>query len=246
MNYHIVIPSYKRAKDIGRKTLNTLAHHNIPKHRITIFVASEEELKDYVAENGPDYKYVVGILGLVPQRNFIQTCFPVGTFLFSLDDDVESFSILEDGALVPLRDLEQVINTGFSECVKHGARLWSVYPVRNAFFMRNNVSTDFKFCIGSCFGIINPGEALLNPQADSAKEDYIRTIQYWNADHKIVRLNYIAHKTKYYKGTGGLNDEARLSREINAVNKMLEDYPTLVRRNPKRKGDFPEILLKRQ
>ena len=246
MNYKIVIPSYKRAQSIKTKTLATLALYGIPKHKIHIFVASEEELSNYLAENGPDYKYVVGVLGLVPQRNFIQSYFPIGTFLLSLDDDVESFSVLEEGKLAPLRDLEQVIHTGFSECVKHGARLWSVYPVRNAFFMRNTITKDFKFCIGSFFGIINPGDTLLNPQTNSAKEDYIRTIQYWNADYKIVRLNYIAHKTKYYKGTGGLNDEARLSREIDAVNKMLEDYPTLVRRNPKRKGEFPEVLLKRQ
>ena len=246
MNYQIVIPSYRRPQSIKYKTLETLAMYGIPKHRIHIFVASEEELSNYVAVNGNDYRYIVGVKGLVQQRNFIQSCFPIGTFLLSLDDDVEGFSILEEGKLVQLRDLEQVIHTGFSECVKHNARLWSVYPVHNAFFMRNNITKDFKFCIGSCFGFVNPGAELQNPSPDGCKEDYIRTIQYWNADHKIIRINYVAHKTNYGGGTGGLQDGSRLEKEIQAVNKLLEDYPTLVRRNTRRKGPFPEILLKRQ
>ena len=244
MDYQIVIPSYKRAQSIKHKTLLLL--HGIPKHKIHIFVASEEELSNYVKENGPDYKYIVGVKGLVQQRNFIQSYFPIGTLLFSLDDDVEGFTILEYGKLVQLRDLDLLINTGFSECLRHGARLWSIYPVNNAFFMRNTITQDFKFCIGSCFGFINPGSTLLNPSPDGCKEDYIRTIQFWNVDHKIIRINYVGHKTNYGGGTGGLQDESRVEKEIRAVNKLLEDYPTLVRLNTKRKGPFPEILLKRQ
>jgi len=244
MNFQIVIPSYKRPKELKRKTLATLSLYNIPKHRIHIFVASDQELAIYEKEIGNDYRYIVGVPGLVQQRNFIQTCFPIGTFLFSLDDDVEGFSVFEEGKLAPLRDLEQVINTGFSECITHGARLWSIYPVHNAFFMRNTITKDFKFCIGSCFGIVNPGAEILNPSPDGCKEDYIRTIQYWNVDKKIIRINYVAHKTHYGGGTGGLQDSPRLEKEIRAVNKLLEDYPTLVRRNTKRKSIFPEILLR--
>ena len=245
MNYQIVIPSYKRSKTIKEKTLRVLHLHNIDRNRIHIFVASESEKAEYESEN-PGYKIIVGVLGLVPQRNFIQTYFPVGTFLLSLDDDVDGFTTLQDGKLAPLKDLEQIIHTGFSECVKNNARLWSIYPSNNAFFMRNTISTDFKFCAGGFFGIINPGETLLNMHDDGAKEDYFRTIQYWKVDQKIVRINYVGYKTKCYHGAGGLNDSGRLEMEIRAVNKLLEDYPDLVRFNPKRKGLFPEVLLKKQ
>ena len=247
MEYSVVIPSYKRAKGIKDKTLRVLNLQNIPKERIHIFVASEEEKKEYEAEN-PGYKVILGVLGLVQQRNFIQSYFPVGTFLLSLDDDVESLSILYEDRLRPLSGLEEIINLGFSECLKNNARLWSIYPVHNAFFMKHKITTDFKFCIGSFFGMINPGTEILNPSPDGCKEDYLRTILFWIADRAIIRINYVAHKTHYGGGTGGLQEstrEVRLKNERAAVEYLLDEYPDLVRVNPKRKSPFPEVLLKR-
>jgi len=249
-----VIPSYKRASAIKDKTLRVLHNQNILKRRINIFVASEAEKTEYEKEN-PEYTIIVGVLGLVQQRNFIQNYFPVGTLLLSMDDDVESLSILHEEKLRPLADLETVINQGFSECIKHKARLWSIYPVHNAFFMKRTVTTDFKFCIGSFFGIINPGSEILNgytnPETNAvctAKEDYLRTILFWIADRAIIRINYIAHKTCYGGGTGGLQEaakETRLKNEEHAVNYLIEEYGDLIRLNPKRKSPFPEVLLKR-
>ena len=43
--YVIAIPSYKRAELLNRKTLKTLADYNIPRNRIFVFVANEEEEK---------------------------------------------------------------------------------------------------------------------------------------------------------------------------------------------------------
>jgi hypothetical protein len=243
MEYQVVIPSYKRAKVIKDKTLRVLQLHNIPKNRINIFVTEEEKLQ-YESEN-PGYKVIVGVLGLVQQRNFIQTQFPKNAFLLSMDDDVENLSILHEGKLRPLGNLEEVINLGFSECLKHKARLWSIYPVNNAFFMKHTITTDLKFCIGSFFGMINPGTEIINPSPDGCKEDYLRTIQFWIADRAIIRINYIAHKTNYGGGTGGLQEAGRLKKEQDAVKYLLEEYPDLVRLNPKRKSAFPEILLKR-
>ena len=247
MEYQVVIPSYKRAKSIKDKTLRVLNLQNIAKNRIHIFVASESEKIDYETEN-PGYKVIVGVLGLVQQRNFIQSYFPVGTLLLSLDDDVESVSILHEERLRPLSGLEDIINLGFSECLKNKARLWSIYPVHNAFFMRHKITTDFKFCIGSFYGFINPGTEILNPSPDGCKEDYLRTILFWIADRSIVRINYVAHKTQYGGGTGGLQEasrESRLKKEVDAVKYLLTEYPDLVRLNPKRKSPFPEVLLKR-
>jgi hypothetical protein len=113
--------------------------------------------------------------------------------------------------------------------------------------MRHTITTDFKFCIGSFFGMINPGVDLHNPAPSGAKEDYYRTIMFWNADRKIIRINYIAHKTKYAGGVGGLQTgiDVRLKNERKAVEELLHNYPELVRMNTKRKSPFPEILLRR-
>lgn len=247
MNYKIVIPSYQRAKSIKEKTLRMLKLHNIQKEIIHIFVASEEEKVEYEKEN-PEYKIIVGVLGITHQRNFIQKYFPVGTLLLSLDDDVESVSILHEDKLKPIVDLGNIIYQGFSECFKHNARLWGIYPVHNAFFMSHTISKDLKFCIGSFYGIINPGEELLNPSLDGGKEDYWRSILFWLADKAVIRINYVAHKTKMIKNPGGMQTQglqARIEKETAATNKLLELYPDLVRLNPKRKSPFPEIILKR-
>ena len=245
MEYKVVIPSYKRAKSIKEKTLRLLNLHNIHKDKIHIFVASPEQKAEYEIEN-PGYNIILGVLGLVEQRNFIQNYFPVGTLLLSLDDDVESMSALHDDKLRPLSDLDGLINLGFSECVKNGARLWSIYPVHNAFFMNHKITTDLKFCIGSFFGIINPGTEILNSAPGSAKEDYYRTIAYWKVDKKIIRINYVAHKTNFTGNIGGMGTvDARLKNERIAVAELVEKYPELVRINKKRKSPFPEILLKR-
>jgi hypothetical protein len=84
----IAIPSFKRSIQIKEKTLNTLQSYHIPLEQIYIFVASDEEALDYKREN-PDYRIVIGVLGLPQQRNFIMDYFEIGTQIVSLDDDIE-------------------------------------------------------------------------------------------------------------------------------------------------------------
>ena len=47
IDYKIAIPSYKRPEVIKQKTLRVLNEYKIPKERITIFVADEEENQVY-------------------------------------------------------------------------------------------------------------------------------------------------------------------------------------------------------
>jgi hypothetical protein len=80
MNYSIAIPSYKRAVQLQNKTLTCLNNNNIPKESINIFVI-EEEYEDYLEKLNKNYynKIIVGKLGLVQQREFIQEYYPIGT-----------------------------------------------------------------------------------------------------------------------------------------------------------------------
>jgi hypothetical protein len=77
----------------------------------------------------------------------------------------------------------------------------------------------------------------------------MRAIQFWELDKKIVRLNFLSHKTATYNESGGLQSDgaaARLAREKTTVETMLGKWPQYVRSNPRRKGPFPEILFIRQ
>ena len=246
MDWVIVIPSYNRVETLKQKTLAVLAKYKIPKSKIYVFVADKEQEKLYKdVEVG---HIIVGVKGLAEVRNFIFDYFPKGKPLVFMDDDVRSL-IEFDGNVKrheqPLRSLTTVINRGFSECKKANARLWGVYPVPNGFFMKDTVTTDLRFIIGSFWGCLNPGSEL-KLKFGSEKEDYQRTLQFWEADGVVVRLNFVAPKTAYYKEPGGMQDdgmEARVAKQKVAVAAMIKEWPQYIKMNPRRKSGYPEILL---
>lgn len=245
MDYAIAIPSYNRPASIVIKTLSTLQKYKIPSSIITVFVASESQ-KVLYAQSIPEHsihEIVVARPGLAEARNFITDYYPEGTKLVMLDDDVTDFvERTEDGRLRELISLSDVINTGFKEAEKTGARLWGVYPVPNGFFMKPTITSDLKFIIGSFFGVINTRMTL--PMSE--KEDYIRTLMCYERDGSVVRINYVSPKTAYYKEPGGMQSNPyRLENQKIAVKYLEETWPQYVRLNPRRKSKYPEILLRR-
>jgi hypothetical protein len=246
MDWVIVIPSYNRVETLKQKTLAVLAEYKIPKSKIYVFVADKEQEKLYKdVEVG---HIIVGVKGLAEVRNFIFDYFPKGKPLVFMDDDVRNlieFDASSKRHEQPLRSLTTVINRGFSECKKANARLWGVYPVPNGFFMKDTVTTDLRFIIGSFWGCLNPGSEL-KLKFGSEKEDYQRTLQFWEADGVVVRLNFVAPKTAYYKEPGGMQDdgmEARVAKQKTAVTAMMKEWPQYIKMNPRRKSGYPEILL---
>lgn len=252
-DWKVVVPSYNRVDGFKKKTLATLQHHKIPPSKIYLFVANEEQKKLYEEglEPGTVGHIIVGEKGLPQVRNFIFKHFPAGTPLVSFDDDVRGFVRLDGEKLRDVRpaELGDLFNMAFAECKKVGARFWGDYPVPNAFFMSNNFSYDLKFIMGSFWGCFNPKEDVQITIGHGEKEDYMRTIQFWEQDHTVVRLNFLSHKTATYNEAGGLQSDgqaARIAREKETVAIMLKKWPQYVRANPRRKGPFPEVLLIRQ
>jgi hypothetical protein len=246
----IAIPSYKRPETIQKKTLSVLHSYKIPAEKIYIFVANAEEEKEY-KEKVPKEMYnklIVGQKGLGAIRNFIFQYFPVGTPIVECDDDIQSFLEYSSRAKrheKELGDLKDVIMRGFTECLAAKCRLWGVYPIPNGFFMKPGVSTDLKFCIGSFWGCFNPGKEIKIDSRMGEKEDYERTLKFFVKEGAVVRLNYVAPKTAYYKEAGGLQDFSdRRERQEEAVKGLLEKWPNWIRRNPVRKSGYPEIRLK--
>ena len=250
MDWVVVIPSYNRVATLKEKTLAVLQEYKIPKSKIYVFVANKEQEALYKEISDSVGHIVVGVKGLAEVRNFIFDYFPKGKRLVFMDDDVRSL-IEFDGSSKrheqPLRSLTTIINRGFSECDKAGARLWGVYPVPNGFFMKDTVTTDLRFIIGSFWGCLNPGsDSALKLKFGSEKEDYQRTLQFWEADGVVVRLNFVAPKTAYYKEPGGMQDDGmatRVAKQQKAVALMIKRWPQYIKMNPRRKSGYPEILL---
>lgn len=243
----MVIPSYNRVETLKTKTLKLLADYKIPAQKIHIFVANQEQKDLYEAglEKGTYGKITVGVKGLAEVRNFIFEHYPKGKALVEMDDDIRE--ILEYSPRAKrheqrCKDLKAVFERGFEECKKAGARLWGVYPVANGFFMKPTVSTDLKFIIGSFWGCFNPGSEVKLTMGGE-KEDYQRTIQFWEQDGVVVRMNFIAPKTAYYKEPGGMQEGDRVAKQKKTVKAMLKRWPKYIRENPSRKSGFPEIRL---
>jgi hypothetical protein len=248
VDWTVVIPSYNRVDTLKAKTLKVLMDHKIPAEKIHIFVANEEQKDLYEAglEKGSYGKIIVGVKGLPEVRNFIFDYYPKGKALISFDDDVRGFLEYEPKAKrkeKKITDLKAMFNRGFLECKKAGARFWGVYPSANGFFMKPTVTTDLKFIIGSFWGCFNPGKDVRITIGNGEKEDYQRTLQFWELDHTIVRLNFYAVQTATYATPGGLQEGNRLAREKKTVKAMIKRWPKFIRMNPTRKSGYPEIRL---
>lgn len=248
-DYVVAIPSYKRTTTLTEKSLATLKKYKIPSSKIYIFVADKDEEEIYRNTVPKDLynKLVVGIKGVKEVRNFITGYFPVGKHLICMDDDIKGFIEYDEKEKrheKPLISLEKVIKRGFEECKESGARMWGIYASANGFFMKPTVSTDLKFIVGCFFGIINPGLKELTLPI-SEKDDYYRSLRMYELDKSVIRLNFIAPKTSYYKEPGGMqSDPERKKKQELAVKFLLKEYPMWVKVNPSRKSGFMEVRIK--
>jgi len=238
MEYVIAIPSYNRPCGLKNKTLNFLERHEIPKNLIYIFVV-EQEYEIYNSIIGDGYNLVVSERGISNNRNFISKFFDLGSYVVSMDDDIEEVFFLEDEIrLTPVSNLKLVINFMINTMDSSDLNLAGVYPVRNGYFMKDTISTDLKFCIGGFF-IIKNQKLMLSTQAQS-KEDYELTLKHFINDGAVLRFNNIVFKSKKH-AEGGLGKE-RSALNAYAAAYLVNEYPDMC---VYKKGSVTEVRLKR-
>jgi hypothetical protein len=254
--YVIAIPSYKRAELLNRKTLKTLADYNIPRNRIFVFVANEEEEKIY-KETLDKKMYghlVVGVKGLRNQRNFISRYFPIGQEIVNLDDDLAGFNILKthgttfnkkDNYHAKLPDFDSFIKDAFKTLRNEGLFLWGIYPINNPYFMTPKITTDLRLIVGPCWGNINRHSKDLILTIDE-KEDVERTLQYYVNDGGVIRFNNISVATSYYVTPGGMQalERDRKKDAYESAVYLNKKYPTLTSLYLTKKSGFAEVKLK--
>ena len=264
-DYVVAIPSFQRSEVIVKKTLETLKKGGVPDKCIHIFVANEAERVAYANEtervayanetervayantNAP-IKIVVGVKGITEQRRFIVKYFAEGTRIFSIDDDVEKFLRLSrDGQkLVDFKqgDLDRFIRKAFAAIEARNLFIWGVYPMRYAYFMKHNVTTDLRLILGTAYGFICRHDKDLVPTVGE-KEDYENTIRHYLKDGGVLRYNDICLKTIYHSpgGLGKLNED-RLRANAVAAAQLHKTYPDLMTVF-KRPNGMTEIKLRR-
>lgn len=233
MNYEIAIPSYKRHETIKKKTLKVLSDHHIDPERITIFVADEDEFAKYKKslENTPYQNIVVGVPTIGAQRNFIERYYSENTKLMMFDDDIEEVQRkISEQKLGPIDNLEEeIIQRGFDECKKAGAKTFGIYAAANAYFMKDRVQTKLCYIIASMFGVIVEHSKDLE-RVTNHGEDYEYSIRQYIKNGAVCRLDNYTVKSNYYKEDGGLQTirtKEYVHDSIKKIADMFPDYCTM-------------------
>lgn len=244
MSYIVAIPSFNRHIEIVNKTLKMLHDGGVPNNIIYIFVTREEEdvYRNFIPDN---YKIVVGKKGITEQRKFIVNYFPENQFIVSIDDDVEGLFKKQKDILEKVIDLNEFFLRAFEVLKLNDLYIWGIYPVFNPFFMKDKITTDLKFIIGTLYGFINRKTDEILPSSNiTEKEDYEQSIKYFIKDGGVVRFNDFTVKSKKHS-VGGLGiTKKRIEANLIAVEYLLNKYPKYVS-SFKRANGMPEVRLKR-
>jgi len=230
MEYIIAIPSYKRAELCNNKTLKMLKDNNILPINIIVFVANEDEYTEYETklDRALYGEIIIGVKGLVQQRQFIMNHYPINKNIVFFDDDIASVDL----SFTPYTSLDLFLKFAFEKTKELGGYIWGVYPVFNPFFRRprEEISTCLNYIVGAFYGIINRIEnnnlRLTLTAENSQKEDVERSIRYFIEDGIVVRFNKIGFITKYYGKSGGLGTfKDRLIPMANASQLLKNTFP---------------------
>jgi hypothetical protein len=209
-----------------------LKKNNIPSSKIYVYVANQEEYDQYknVLDSKLFNKLVVGIKGLVPQRQFIMEQWPEGKPIVFFDDDVQSVDLTMSKQFKG-KSLDHFFKEAFKDCKSHKSFIWGVYPVFNPFFRkgRPELTTCLNYIVGAFYGILNRPKLkaieLTITKENGQKEDVERTLKYFVEDGIVLRYNRIGFVTKYYGKSGGLGTfEDRLKPMLEASQKLLKQY----------------------
>jgi hypothetical protein len=237
-----VIPSYKRAETFRTKTLALLERYKVNPKRIHVFVANRTEQDIYMKIAPPQAKIIVGVPGMKKIRNFITDYFDEDQPLVCLDDDIDGlFRRMNEKRYVHLEQFDDMAKVGFKSCDRTQSRLWGIYPVLNAMFMKQRITRDLKYIVGCVWGCYNTKSIKVTTDD---KEDFERSILFYKECGAVIRLEYIAPKTAYYSEPGGMQVTRTDKRVRDSAVYLTDKYPDLCSLNTSKKSGHWEVRLK--
>jgi hypothetical protein len=225
----IAICSYHRSHCVTEKTLAYLNRTDFPKSRVDVFVVDEDRDAYRAALKGTGYLSLQHAdVGMAAARRSAAAYYDEGQPVFFLDDDVRSLGAADNkqSKLKPIIALEYWLKEKFQRAAKAGARLWGIYPVANPFFMTFDLSTDLRLICGYAWGVINTHDDSMQVTLNQ-KEDYERTILYYQRDGAVARFNWCAGDHAYTKEPGGMQDQRTEHTDDRSIDTLLRRFPLL-------------------
>jgi hypothetical protein len=206
------------------KTLATLRRGGVAISDIYVFVVDAE--KELYQTACPGYQIIVGRLGLVQQRAFIQNFFSENDTIVMMDDDItEIYRPIDSKTKEQILDLPGLFHLMKIRMISEHVTICGVYPCNNLKFALGSpeVSNNFRYLVGAFYIIKNTRDPELQPES-SILEDRERTVLYYLKEKKCLRFNWIGIKTKYF-GKGGLESDDRITKHNAEANALVNKFP---------------------
>tara|TARA_R110000823_G_scaffold311579_1_gene437332 strand:+ start:650 stop:1435 length:786 start_codon:yes stop_codon:yes gene_type:complete len=232
------IPSYNRSQIIIKKTIPTLLNLGFNLSDIDLFLFDEQSKKEYETQIINEFKsevniIVTNVLDLGERLNYIlNEYYPEGTEVVLIEDDIRG---IRQGKESVANDF---FEKAFEICKKENRSIWGISPTNSTMFQSEGYSTNFKFIIGTLYGIIVRHQEDLNVSI-TYKQDFERTILYYKKDGGLIRFNDVYCRTTYrVKGGLGSDKDERLPKELAACQEMIAKYPYFCYQNKKKEREI--------
>ena len=232
------IPSYNRVE--RQTTLDYLAGMGVPKEKIWIFVQTEKDLNEYQKHSDRATIVMMPAKRGVEARNNILNRLK-GENIVMADDDVKLLYSLRGGELVGFdnrADLAFAFNRCFDQTRNLRARVFGIYPVANAFFMSNDIST--RVSVNTIFGFASDFNVRFDERFDTKEDAEICGRILWHGG-RVVRFNNLAVNADHRKDKNGYFDQWHHDENVRSVRQLCARYPDIFA--PK-KGQPWEVRVK--
>lgn len=229
--FYFGIPSYKRADN--QETLNYLNKLGYKKENIILSVQTQQDYEAY--QKYGDKCTIIYKEGncVGDNRNNILEYLPKNEKVVMLDDDIFSIQQLKDNKLENINskiELDKFIENAFEFCLKNNARIWGVYPVDNAYFMKKTIDKQ-NIVIGCVVGLVN---IFKFNREYRTKEDYELCCREISQGYNCIRFNNITAKAKHKTNSGGCKEDWKFEINKKCADMLIKTYPHLIKRNSKK------------
>lgn len=233
MNYQVAIPSKGRAGLISSQSI----------FRSAVLYVPESEVRQYSIYPNKIVGVPNTVRGITQTRNWILKNNDCN--IFFLDDDLEYGGYVErteekykvkrvKEEAVYLREIEKLFEVSYQS----GSKIFGLFTVGNN--LTNYAYNPFLFngvCLGSCMGVINDGSYYFD-ESFEVKEDYELTLRHYTERGITVRSNILFMQHEHTQLKGGCRDSSRILKEKEAIKKLIQLYPGMIKEAKHRGTSF--------
>lgn len=233
MEFKVAIPSKGKAGIITSQEIFKSAVLYVPESEVRQYSIYKSEVVGVPSE----------VKGITQTRNWIlknNSC-----NIFFLDDDLEYGGYVERSAekykvkrvkeeSVYIREISKI----FEVADQSGSKIFGLFTVGNN--LTNYAYNPFLFngvCLGSCMGIINDGTYYFD-ESFEVKEDYELTLRHYTDRGLTVRSNILFMQHEHTQLRGGCRDSNRIAKEKEAIKKLINLYPGMIKEAKHRGTSF--------